>query len=248
MSEFWSDTSCTSTQYVCEQRRLWRVCADAQTRLSLRWSPMCHNLILFFVSLIIVLANFWTFLGCFLNARDGYRCFLMIACPCAKKCRKASQHLLMKFLSVRRKKQSITANDARCDSKILGFWLQYLYNILIRFLPRTSNLKANPTFKQHYSRRTFHKMFIFFSALSIKSGACIKVMSQFVRFWYLSHRRPAKAQASLRIRAVSPEPSLFAHMNCGRRRRVRPKIRHLAPLGGCACAFEKYVYGWRKVR
>ena len=33
-----------------------------------------------------------------------------------------------------------------------------------------------------------------------------------MRLWYLSHRRPAKAQASLRIRTVSPEPSLFAHM------------------------------------
>ena len=33
-----------------------------------------------------------------------------------------------------------------------------------------------------------------------------------MRLWYLSHRRPEKAQASLRIRAVSPEPLLFAHM------------------------------------
>ena len=38
--------------------------------------------------------------------------------------------------------------------------------------------------------------------------------------WYLSHRRPAKAQASLRICAVSPEPSLFAHVKYGSRRRV----------------------------
>ena len=30
-------------------------------------------------------------------------------------------------------------------------------------------------------------------------------------------RRPAKAQANLRIRAVSPEPSLFAHMKYGSR-------------------------------
>ena len=44
-----------------------------------------------------------------------------------------------------------------------------------------------------------------------------------------SKRRPAKAQASLRIRAVSPEPSLFAHNKYGSRRRVRLKIRHLAP-------------------
>ena len=58
--------------------------------------------------------------------------------------------------------------------------------------------------------------------------------------------RTAKAQASLRIPAVSPEPSLFAHMKYGSRRRVRPKIRHLAPLDGCACLFEKWVYGGRK--
>ena len=43
---------------------------------------------------------------------------------------------------------------------------------------------------------------------------------------YLSHRRPAKAQASLRIlHAVSPESSLFSHIKYGSRR--------LAPLHGC---------------
>ena len=52
-------------------------------------------------------------------------------------------------------------------------------------------------------------------------------------------RRPAKAQASLRIRAVSPEPLLCAHMKYGSIQRVRSKIRHLAPLHGCACAFEE---------
>ena len=63
-------------------------------------------------------------------------------------------------------------------------------------------------------------------------------LSQLMRFWYLSHRWPAKAQASLRIRAVSLEPSLFAHMKYGSRRRVWPKIRHLAPLDGCACGLK----------
>ena len=72
-------------------------------------------------------------------------------------------------------------------------------------------------------------------------------LSHLMRLWHLSHRRPAKAQMSLRIRAVSPEPSLFAYMKYGRRRRVLPKIRHLAPLDGCACAFEECVYGGRKV-
>ena len=63
-------------------------------------------------------------------------------------------------------------------------------------------------------------------------------MSQLVRLWYLSHMRPAKAQASLRIRAVSPELSLFAHIKYGRRRRVRSQIRHLGLLDGCACALK----------
>ena len=62
-----------------------------------------------------------------------------------------------------------------------------------------------------------------------------------MRLWYLSHRRPAKAQASLRIRAVSPEPLLFAHMKCGSRWWIRLKIRHLAPLDGWACTFEEWL-------
>ena len=45
-------------------------------------------------------------------------------------------------------------------------------------------------------------------------------MSQLMRLWYLSHKRPAKAQSSLCIRTVSPEPSLFAHIKYGSRRRV----------------------------
>ena len=52
---------------------------------------------------------------------------------------------------------------------------------------------------------------------------------------------------SLCISAVSPEPSLFAHMKYGNRRRVWPKIRHLAPLDGCACTFEEWIYGGQNV-
>ena len=59
--------------------------------------------------------------------------------------------------------------------------------------------------------------------------------------WCLSHRQPGKAQPSLHNRSVSAEPSLFAHMKYGSRWRVWPIIRHLAPLDGCACAFEEWV-------
>ena len=55
-------------------------------------------------------------------------------------------------------------------------------------------------------------------------------LSQLMRLWYLSHRQPAKAQVSRRIRAVLAEPSLVAHIKYGSRQRVRPKIRHLAQL------------------
>ena len=50
--------------------------------------------------------------------------------------------------------------------------------------------------------------------------------------------RAAKVQASLRIRAVSPEPSLLAHTNSESRGTFRQKARSLAPLNGWACAVE----------
>ena len=58
------------------------------------------------------------------------------------------------------------------------------------------------------------------------------------RIWYLSPMRAAKVQASLRIRAVSPEPSLLAHTSSESRGTFRQKAKSLAPLNGWACAVE----------
>ena len=58
------------------------------------------------------------------------------------------------------------------------------------------------------------------------------------RIWYLSHMRAVKVQASLRIRAVSPEPSLLAHTSSESRGTFRQKARSLAPLNGWACAVK----------
>ena len=58
------------------------------------------------------------------------------------------------------------------------------------------------------------------------------------RIWYLLPMRAAKVQASLRIRAVSPEPSLFAHTSSESRGTFRQKNRSLSPLNGWACAVE----------
>ena len=50
--------------------------------------------------------------------------------------------------------------------------------------------------------------------------------------------RAAKVQASLRIRAVSPESSLLAHISSESRGTFRQKARSLAPLNGWACAVK----------
>ena len=58
------------------------------------------------------------------------------------------------------------------------------------------------------------------------------------RIWYLSPMRAAKVQASLRIRAVSPEPLLLAHRSSESRETFRQKARSLAPLNGWACVVK----------
>ena len=63
-------------------------------------------------------------------------------------------------------------------------------------------------------------------------------MDRVKRIWYLSPMRAAKVQASLRIRAVSPEPSLLAHTSSESRGTFRRKARSLAQLNGWACAVE----------
>ena len=63
-------------------------------------------------------------------------------------------------------------------------------------------------------------------------------MGRVKRIWYLSPMRAAKVQASLRIRAVSPEPPLLAHTSSESRGTVRQKAKSLAPLNGWACAVK----------
>ena len=63
-------------------------------------------------------------------------------------------------------------------------------------------------------------------------------MDRVKRIWYLLPMRAAKVQASLRIRAVSPEPSLLAHTSRESRGIFRQKARSLAALNGWACAVK----------
>ena len=63
-------------------------------------------------------------------------------------------------------------------------------------------------------------------------------MGRVKRIWYLSPMRAAKVQASLRIRAVSPEPPLLAHTSSESRGTFSQKARSQAPLNGWACAVK----------
>ena len=63
-------------------------------------------------------------------------------------------------------------------------------------------------------------------------------MGRVKRIWYLSPMRAAKVQASLRIRALSPEPLLLAHTSCESGGTFRQKARSLASLNGWACAVK----------
>ena len=63
-------------------------------------------------------------------------------------------------------------------------------------------------------------------------------MGRVKRIWYLPPMRAAKVQASLRIRAVSPEPLLLAYTSSESRGTFRQKARSLAPLNDWACAVK----------
>ena len=88
-------------------------------------------------------------------------------------------------------------------------------NILSKWLVcnLTTNITVLFTWKQHYLDRV-------------------------KRIWYLSPMRAAKVQANLRMRAVSPEPSLLAHTSSESRGTFRQNARSLAPLNGWASAVK----------
>ena len=79
-----------------------------------------------------------------------------------------------------------------------------------------------------------------YSNLAPKSntGCSVNHLDRVKRIWYLSPMRAVKVQASLCIRAVSPEPLLLAHTSSESRGTFRQKARSLAPLNGWACAVE----------
>ena len=125
------------------------------------------------------------------------------------------------------------------------YYYYFIFTTAILHLQPTSAIKLRILKTEPLATMKLLNQMKYFVSLSVHEQLDMinrhheKHLSQLMRLWYLSYRRPAKAQASLCIRAVSPEPSLFAHLKYGSRRRVRPNIRDLDPLVGCACAFKE---------
>ena len=132
-------------------------------------------------------------------------------------CRKTHISRLMtkptKWLCTQRRLRSVWASAQSNQSSLCAQWGK---------VERLTNVAIRPTTK--ISR----------SYIIAATGKVDRVK----RIWYLSPMRAAKVQASLRIRAVSPEPSLLAHTSSESRGTCRQKARSLAPLNGWACAVE----------
>ena len=89
------------------------------------------------------------------------------------------------------------------------------------------------------SLRWAHKSFCWFWRAQAQISLLNPLhMDRVKRIWYLSPMRAAKVQASLRIRAVSPEPPLLAHISSESRGTFRQKARSLASVNGWACAVK----------
>ena len=72
----------------------------------------------------------------------------------------------------------------------------------------------------------------------IQCTVCKWQLDRVKRIWYLSHMQAAKVQASLRIRAVSPEPSLSLIQAVSQKEPSDRKLDPWPPLNGWACAVE----------
>ena len=98
-----------------------------------------------------------------------------------------------------------------------------------------SNFRQKSNFGTFWSKTCF---FFFKQNTKIFGIPSLHHLGRAKRICYLSPMRAAKVQASLRIRAVSPEPPLLARTSSESRGTFRQKARSIAPLNGWACAVE----------
>ena len=139
-------------------------------------------------------------------------------------------------------------NGLRPKTKSCVFQAQYTvpnfftpdHTFLLKIFKETGFGGQTPTFqlvlhlfcRSGFSNSYFKNLFLSISSADFYHADCIR------QIWYLSPMRAAKVQASLRIRADSPETPLLAHTSSESRGTFRQKARSLAPLNGWACAVK----------
>ena len=100
-----------------------------------------------------------------------------------------------------------------------------------------SIIVARPDYLHQYT--VFNCSVVKYFPNSAPAYMCMHLhMDRVKRIWYLSPMRAAKVQASLRIRAVSPELPLLARTSSESSGTFRQKARSLPPLNGLACAVK----------
>ena len=114
------------------------------------------------------------------------------------------------------------------NNKNFEVFLYIFLSISIKIVETMVTEKINPL----WINKQILKRFRWFADVRLNK------MGRAKRIWYLLPMRAAKVQASLRIRAVSPEPLLLAHTSSESRGTFRQKARSLAPLNGWACAVK----------
>ena len=105
----------------------------------------------------------------------------------------------------------------------------YMYKVVFLFM---RIIYPTDYVRTVFVRVTNSDQIIFNVGVSFCADFCTDYLDRVKRIWYLSPMRAAKVQASLRIRAVSPELSLLAHTSSESRGTFRQKTRPLAPLNG----------------
>ena len=114
-----------------------------------------------------------------------------------------------------------------------NYWIS-LFFIHLEYIKQIETAKNRVPLNIHVSVDALWTLQMFYIGIA----TTIQYMGGVKRIWYLSPMRAAKVQASLRIRAVSPEPPLLAHTSSESRGTFRQKARSLAPLNGWACAVK----------
>ena len=107
------------------------------------------------------------------------------------------------ILERRKKLVALLLLSYRCIVTINVLWLFLM-------VPRVGLQYVIVVFPDHYTHLLFGLLQQIASQICDNSSYCIRVMSYFMRLWYLSHMQAVKAQTSLHSCSVLPELSLPA--------------------------------------